>query len=110
MFDFKSHGEFDPATMLFPIAAMFWSIVLIFIVCMLGEMVTDGFVEINDVICQLDWYLYPMEIQRIMPNVLCATQQLVIVKGLSSLGAYTREAFQKVCFDFFIPKNFDFLY
>lgn len=72
------------------------SFVLIFIYCEFGERVNIGCEEIYDVICQLNWYSYPIEMQRMIPNILIATEQSVIVKGFGNCSC-TRESLKKVC-------------
>lgn len=75
---------------------LLWINAIIFIFCECGERITIGFVEVNDEICQLKWYLFPYEIQRMMPNMMMATQEAVILKGCGNCSSCTREAFTNV--------------
>lgn len=55
----------------------------------------DALNEMDDDIGQLDWYLYPAEIQRLLLIIVENSQQPVIVKCFGS-NACNRETFKKV--------------
>lgn len=79
------------------LAVALFSIIMIFASCSVGEMVTSRFdlfdVEFN----QCKWYLYPMEIKRILVMILLNNQQPVIIKGYANTVC-RREAFERVIF------------
>lgn len=43
---------------------------LVFIVCEVGQRLTEKFNELNDIFAGLEWYSFPFELQRIYPTVL----------------------------------------
>lgn len=74
---------------------MFWALNIIFICCECGERVSNAFEEINDAIDELDWYLYPIEVQKILPTIIMHAQMPVIFKCFGNI-ACTRAFFKTV--------------
>lgn len=72
---------------------MFLSFSFIFIICECGEKVCNAFNEINKEIDKLDWYLFPIEIQRNLPMLIIISQKPVIIQGYGNIW-YNREAFK----------------
>ena len=68
---------------------------VVFIACELGQRVNLAFVECSDMIDQFDWYLFPAEIQRLLPIILNFTQQPVEIKCFGST-TLDRETFKYV--------------
>lgn len=75
--------------------AIIWSFGQIFLSCELGERVSNQFYALNDALYQSDWYLFPDELQRMLPTLLMATQRQVVPRGFGNLLCI-RESFQKV--------------
>lgn len=75
---------------------MFWAYVLMYFLCEFGENVTKEFNNLDDTFFELNWYLFPFEIQRRLPITIAAIQQPVVLEGFVNC-AFTREAFKKVC-------------
>lgn len=50
-----------------PLCEMCWSFALIFFVCEFGHKISDKFDEFGYEISQLDWYLFSLEIQKMLP-------------------------------------------
>lgn len=75
---------------------MFWSFAFIFIFCYFGQSIRGQFNQLNDVIYEFEWYLYPVEIQRMIPTILIATQNTPSLKGFGNVNC-THETFKKVC-------------
>lgn len=73
----------------------FFSFVLVFIVCELGQSMCNAFDEINVTINQFEWYLFSTEIQRMLPMITANAQQPVLVECFGSI-ACTRDAFKNV--------------
>lgn len=67
----------------------------IFIFCEHGELVNNGFNEFNEELCQCDWYLFSIEMQRNLIIFNEYTQQPAIIRGFANTVC-TREAFKKV--------------
>lgn len=76
---------------------MFWSFAANFLFCEFGENVTRKFNELNYIICQIEWYLLPIDIQRMLPFIMMTTQKQIILQGFGGVQL-TREAFKTVSF------------
>lgn len=48
---------------------------ILFIGCELGQRVSLAFEECREMVNQFEWYLFPAEIQRMLPLILHFTQQ-----------------------------------
>lgn len=82
-------------TFLQPILMCSWSFGGILICCEFGEMVTNRFKAISDIIYDSDWYSFPMGIQRVLPTIMVAAQRPVVLMGFGNVPL-TRENFKKV--------------
>lgn len=60
-------------------------LILVFIACELGQRITDAFDGIDCTIDQLDWYLFPIEIKRVLPIIIVSAQQPVSVGCFGSI-------------------------
>lgn len=65
-----------------------------FSACELGQRFSNGFDEIDDTVGQLDWYLLPIIIQKILPGTIQYTQQRFAVTFFESFSC-SREQFKK---------------
>lgn len=67
----------------------------LFVWCDLCQRIEHSFEEIDIVIGQLDWYLFPNEINRMIPTILIVTQEPV---GFNYFGSVScnRKAFNTV--------------
>lgn len=74
---------------------IFWAFAFIFFFCEFGERVSYGFEEINDTLNNLDWYLFPIEIQRMIPTTMIFFQAPVVVRIVGSF-ACSRYVFDRV--------------
>lgn len=72
-----------------------YSFGLSFIFCEFGERIEGQFIEINDVICELDWYTFPQNIQQMMPIILQCTQRPVELLAYGNFSC-SRSTFKKV--------------
>lgn len=68
---------------------------LAFIACELGQRMTDAFEKIDYGFDKLNWYLLPIELKRMLPNIMVNVQQPVELQCFGSIGC-TREVFRKV--------------
>lgn len=72
------------------------AIALVFATCEIGHRLENTFNEINYAFCQqLEWYYYPIEVQRMLVQTLIYTQQPVAIKFFGSI-ACSREQFKGV--------------
>lgn len=74
---------------------MTWAFAFVYIICEFGQRVSNAYIEIEDEIGQLDWYLLSMEIQKILPTLMIVTQKTVGLDVFGNISA-DREDFQKV--------------
>lgn len=74
---------------------MLVSFALIFSFCELGEQIMSQFNKIDEEICNFDWHLLPLDIQKIYPIIMIGTQAPVMLIGMGNIEC-TREAFKKV--------------
>lgn len=58
--------------------------------------------ELYDSLVQFDWYLFPIEVQKVLPICFLSVQEPVEIKCFGSI-ACTRETFKKVkSFEYYI--------
>ena len=68
---------------------------VVLIICELGQRFGDAFLEIADTIEDFDWYLFPLELQTLLPILLAAAQQRVALECFGSISG-SRDTFKKV--------------
>lgn len=78
-----------------PLCLIFWSVVLILFFCDFGENVTTKFLAIDRSICACEWYLFPHQVQQMLPTIMMSTQKPVIFQGFGNVIC-AREAFKTV--------------
>lgn len=71
------------------------TIVLVFFTNEIGQRCSDALGKTNDVANQLNFYLFPKKVQRILPLLLLDMQQPVVIKFFGSADC-SREQFKKV--------------
>lgn len=91
----------NPFELVIPSMIIVWTFGIISFHCEFGEFVMNQFGKFNDQLCQCNWYLLPIEIQRILVIAMLNTQQPVIIRGIAN-AMCTREVFKKVQFSFFL--------
>lgn len=67
----------------------------VYIICEIGERASESFEEIADEIQALDWYLFPLKIQKILPAMMVVAQQLVPLECFGNIFC-NRETFKNV--------------
>lgn len=67
----------------------------IFIFCFFGDLVTERFLAINDVVYCCDWHLYPIELRKRIPFIMIVSQKLIQLGGFINVQC-TRLFYQKV--------------
>lgn len=68
---------------------------ILVIICELCQRISQSFDEYSDMIDQFDWYLLPMEIQRMLPMIFMFTQQPIEIKYFGTM-AYGRPTMKYV--------------
>lgn len=67
----------------------------VFIACEISQRLIDAFDDIDSTIERFDWYLFPVEIQRMLPMIIMYAQDPVSLECFGSIIC-TREVFKSV--------------
>lgn len=70
-------------------------IAILFVACELGERFSRTLEEVDDFLCQLNWYYLPIEFQRVFPTILINSQQPVVLKCFGCISC-SRDQFKTV--------------
>lgn len=98
---FFLQSETDPNTAYLIVSLFFtaWSFGLMFFYCQLGEMmITHQFELFDDKLCQCKWYLFRIEMQKMLVIFMTDTQQSIFIRGYGDIRC-TRATFKQVIFD-----------
>lgn len=68
---------------------------LVFFPCEVGQRLTNAFDETNYKFEQLQWYLFPVKIQRMLPTILSIVQTPMVLEWFGIVSG-TRDQFKKV--------------
>lgn len=71
---------------------------LVFIVCELGQRMCDAFDGIGSTIDQWDWYVFSVELKRMLPMIMANLQRPVEMECFGSITC-GREVFKNVGID-----------
>lgn len=77
------------------VCEVFWSFGGIFFYCECGQWISESFEEIDDEVDRLNWYLLPVEINRMLPAIMANVQRPVELACFASISC-GRESFKKV--------------
>lgn len=69
---------------------------ILFIACELGQCLNLAYDECSEMVNQFDWYLFPTEIQQMLPQILNFAQQSLEIKCYGTANC-DRETFKSVC-------------
>lgn len=72
----------------------------------LDQQFSNAIDEVDDTNVQLDWYLFPSKIQRVLPIIIQSTQKAVVIKCFGNVLC-ARIQFQKVRFVSLLPYILD---
>lgn len=87
------HGNVMPLLLL--ILDGIFAFTTVLIACELGHRMNSSFERIVFTIEQLDWYLFPIEVQRMLPMIIAIAQQPVTLECFGSIMC-NREVFKNV--------------
>lgn len=73
-----------------------WSSSLTFIPCELSERICLAFENVYETIIELDWYVFPIGMQKMLSIVLIISQDPIALRCFGSIYC-GREVFKKVC-------------
>lgn len=85
----------DPLVLLESMFCGCWALSMVLIACEACQRLSDSFGKVSDAFEQIDWYLLPIGIQRMIPATTLFAQEPVLVSFFGS-SSCTREQFRKV--------------
>lgn len=91
----KSKPQIDYLALLVTITEVFHAFFTVGLVCEMGERVCDMFSAIDETMDEIDWYLYPIDVQRMLPAIMIVAQKQIYVEFFGSITA-SRETFRQV--------------
>lgn len=71
---------------------------VIFFLSEFGQMVNNQFAAFNEKWCERDWYLFPIQIQRMFGAFMMYTQESATIQGYGNARCI-RNTFKEVSFD-----------
>lgn len=77
------------------IAEVIYVVFSVGVACELGELACELFGAIDDTMGGIDWYLYPLDVQQMLPTIMIVTQTPIMVELFGSATA-SRETFKRV--------------
>lgn len=77
------------------ILSVIYALGILLVACELGQRTGLAFVECYDLIVQFDWFLFPAEIQRMIPMILIFTQQPFEIECFGNMSC-NRDTFKYV--------------
>lgn len=72
-----------------------WALNLVLVVCEFGQKMSDEYEGVENALNELDWYLLPTDIQRMLPMMFMYCQEPLIINFFGSLSV-SRWQFKKV--------------
>lgn len=94
-FLFEKSNDANPIELATAVLQVLTTFGYVYLYCEFGECVTHDFEVLNQKLTNRQWYLFPIEMQRVFLITLPGTQQSVVVKGYADTQC-TREAFKSV--------------
>lgn len=91
----KSNSQNDSMMLWETIFCGFWALSLLFVACELGQRYSNGFNEIGKAFAEVNWYLLPIEIQRMLPTIMIYLQEPNDFRIFGNIST-SRKQFQKV--------------
>lgn len=67
----------------------------VFLSCEIGQRLTNAFNDITDRFERLDWYLFPTQIQRLLPTITMNTHVPIVIDCFGVVDG-SREQFKRV--------------
>lgn len=88
------------------IIGLLWSTASMFLVCELSERLTIRCESFEDDFCRWHWYLFPIEMQKLLSIAIANSQQTMTIKGYANIPC-TRFTFKSVIAEKLILKYFE---
>lgn len=93
--DFQSQHTINQMVLVFLITAMLCSFGFILLLCEFGQRVNDSFEHIHDTINKFEWYMFPLEMQKLLPIMMNVADQQVTIKVFGNISC-DRDTFKTV--------------
>lgn len=98
---FELQSNPNPENLSFVVSVVFfyvgYAFGLVFTVCELCQRISKSFLKINAIVDQLNWYLFPKNVQKMMLIISIMVQQSVDVECFGSI-ACNRDTFKRVSY------------
>lgn len=91
----QSKDVVDPVMLWKAISNLLFVFGSVFLACEVGQRFSNLFEDVNDQLDRLNWYLFPMKIQQMLPTILINAQEEVVIGYFGIINA-TRVQCQKV--------------
>lgn len=62
-----------------------WAVSIVFAACELVQRLSNGINETGNMIGQINWYLLPIDLQRLLPTIINNAQQPAVVRCIGSV-------------------------
>lgn len=98
--EFQSKDEKNLLALLLTVFVACYGLGILFLACELSQRLGNAFSEIDRMIEQLDWYLFPVNIRRLLPIIIAVAQKPVNLECFGSISC-DRAVFKKVCLVFY---------
>lgn len=95
MISFQSDPESNPIELIIVLTLVVGSLLATFALGELGKWITSKSLTPYDILCQCDWYLLPVELQRKLTLVMLSSQQPLVIFGYGNVPC-ARETFKRV--------------
>lgn len=93
----QTHPGDDSVMLFLTIVDIFYSFGVVCLVCETGQNISNAFDSIGAIVGQIDWYLFPYEVQRILPIILIISQEPTVLHCFGSISC-DRDVSKKVNF------------
>lgn len=94
----------NPATLVTGITGSMALLPFLYLICHLGEIVTNAYFNLNSSIYNVSWYLCPVEIQKCILPMLLAAEQPIYFNSIASLNC-SHDTFKRVKLRHLFSKN-----
>lgn len=93
---FQSHTDIDTIILFISIFETFYALGMLFFVCELAQQMSIAFEGINNTFHQINWHLFPIDAQKLLPIILINVQRPVNFNCFGGILCCNRETFKKV--------------
>lgn len=91
----QTHYDGNLEVLLVTVIEIIFAYGVLLLICEICEQAGQDFEECSNMVDQLNWYLFPIKIQRMMPLISYFTQQPIEIKCFGGM-ACNRETFKYV--------------